>query len=132
MVCIEVIRTGPSRGLHRLLSGQLGIGGASADQIVFPVGFIPNGGDGNALGGGLLQGSELGYALFSKAVAQSEGKSFKRHRKKAPRAGRRRLGRESTKWQDAFVRWRRGEGVRFVPVGNPGQPWLYADPALCR
>jgi hypothetical protein len=49
---------------------------------VFSVGFIPNGGDGNALGGGLLQGGELGYALFSKAVAQSQGKSFKRHHKK--------------------------------------------------
>jgi hypothetical protein len=30
----------------------------------------------------LLQGCELGYALFSKAVAQSEGKFFKRHHKK--------------------------------------------------
>jgi hypothetical protein len=64
------------------LSGKLGIGGSSANQIVFSVGFIPNGGYGNALGGGLLQGGELGYALFSKAVAQSQGKSFKRHHKK--------------------------------------------------
>jgi hypothetical protein len=75
VVGIHEVGLGPAEGAHgsvRLLAEARGLG---ADEGVFAVGFVPDGMDGNALEGGVVDGGELGDTLAAEAVAGAKGEA---------------------------------------------------------